>query len=346
MKMGYTERPSESLLNVLYNMGVHKIGLKHFLERRKVQEFGYQYVAVEMLVREQYLVLDPDFRGSPIRDEIYRGVRFRLLSPGGEEKADAVLSRSEQASPVVSWRDLLELLPTPPIPTITLDLSALALSSEDPNVMRVQIRELIDRVREYLWDPHLAITSADRGFMEWVNMIVGRNKITITQSRPSELLWSMDADKVVILRQDAPYALTPHDVLSSEAFLVGMPHEKSISPTQSRFLDNLVPWGLPRRVELRNSVVGVPDSINKIVETVLKARYKYGGDIEKAVISSMTHKNAISRLYYEIMKASKKGIGSPYVTWELYEDLSEWLPISREDFEKVAEKLGVRIRGD
>ncbi|MEN2999967.1 MAG: tRNA (guanine-N1)-methyltransferase [Acidilobaceae archaeon] len=342
--MGYTERPMEALLDLLYNAGAYKVGLKHFLERRKVQEFGYQYVAVEMLVREQYLVSDPLFRGSPLRDDVYRGARFRLLSPGGEEGADAVLSRSEYSSPILSWRDLLELLPAPPTPAVTVDLGALALSSEDPNVMRVQIRELIERVREYLWDPHLAITSADRGFMEWVSMIVGRNKITITQSRPSELLWSMDADKVVILRQDAPYALTPHDVLSSEAFLVGMPQEKALSPIQSRMLDNLVPWGLPRRVELRNSVVGVPESINKMVEMVLKARYKYGGDIEKAVISSMTQKNVVSRLYYEIMKAAKKGVGSPYVTWELYEDLCKWLPVTREDFEKVAEKLGVRIR--
>lgn len=342
--MGYAERPREALLELLYSRGLHSLGLKHFLEKRRVQELGHQYIAVEMLVREQYLLYDPSFRGSALREEVYRGARFRLLSPRGDERADAVLSRSESSASLVSWKELLGLLPSPPLPLITVDLSALALSSEDPGILKVQVKEVIERAREYLWDPHVAITSADKGFVEWINMIVGRNKVTTTQSRPSELLWSMDADKVIILRQDAPYALTPHDVLSAEAFLVGIPAERGLSSVQSRLIDSLVPWGLPRRIELRGSVVGVPDSVNKMAEIVLKARYKYGGDIDKAVLSSMTRKNVVSRLYYEIEKGVRRGMGAPSVSWELYEELASWLPITKEDFESVAGKLGVRIK--
>ncbi|MEM1938820.1 MAG: tRNA (guanine-N1)-methyltransferase [Acidilobaceae archaeon] len=346
MKIGYTEKPYEALLELLNSRGIYRLGLKHFLEYRKAESIGFQYVAVEMLVREYSIIYDSTFRGRVIREENFKGLNFKLLIYNGSEKADSIVSRTPVASnTIVTWKELSELLPSPPLPAFVIDLSILAARGDDGSIIRVQIQESLEKIREYLWDPHLAITSSDRSFIEWVNMIAGRNKVTITQSKPSELLWSMDADKVIIVRQDAPHPITPNDILSSEAFLLGVSQDNIPRPEYGRLLDNLVPWGLPRRIELKNSIVGVPDSLNKIIEVILKARYKYNGDIEKAIITSMTQKNITTRLYYEIVKRAKRDLEGPSISWDLYYELSKWLPITKLDFTRVAEKAGIKIKG-
>lgn len=346
MKTVYVERPWTALLEVLASKGIYRLGYKAFYESRKIESLGFQYVAVEMLINEYNIIPDPTFTGRIIREDEYRGVKFKLLLRDGNLKCDAVVSHRTQASKsIVSWREILELLPTPPLPLFVIDLSIpLAQGVIDIASVKVQIEESVERIREYLWDPHLAITSADKSLSEWIHSVAGKNKIIITPSKPSELLWSMDADKVIIIRQDAPHPLTPNDVISSDAFLIGGVQDSIARPGVGRMFDNLVPWGIPRRLELRGSIVGVPDRINKIIEIVLRARYRYGGDVEKAITASMTRKDALTRLYSEILKMVERSGGEKYVSWDVYYDIVKWLPITREDFIKVAEKAGVKIK--
>lgn len=339
------ERPRDALLATMMLRGLFKPMAKLFYEKRKAESLGFQYVAVEMLVREYNIVRDLGGRGSPIAEETFRGKKFVLLSPEGSERSDSVVARSvPPAGAAITWKDVLDLLPSPPLPLFVIDLSVLALRGEGEDFLKVQLQESLERVREYLWDAHLAITSSDRSIIEWLNMIAGKNKVMVTQSRPSELLWSMDANKVIVLRQDAPYALTATDVLTAEAFLIGLPNDRALRQTFGRVFDNLVPWGLPRRIELRGSAAGVPDSINKMIEIILKARYKYDGDLEKAVVTSMSQRNIMTRLYYELSKRVKSDEHGPYIDWESYHELSEWLPITKESFEKTAEKVGARLK--
>jgi tRNA (adenine9-N1/guanine9-N1)-methyltransferase len=344
--MVYVERPLTALFEILMGKGVYRLGFKPFYELKRLETLGFQYVAVEMLVNEYNIVYDPAFKGKVAREDSYRGVKFKLFVKDGDLRPDAIIShRVSQTKALVTWREVAELLPTPPLPLFVVDFSILS-SQETIDVasIKIQVEECIERVREYLWDPHLAITSADKSMADWIHSVAGKNKIIITPSKPSELLWSMDADKVTIIRQDAPHPLTPNDVLSSDAFLIGGVQDSVSRPGMGRVFDNLVPWGIPRRIELKGSVVGVPDKVNKIVEILLKARYKYGGEVERAVISSMTKKNVITRLYSEIVKRTERSGGEQYVSIETYYDIAKWLPITREDFIKVAEKAGVKVK--
>ncbi len=345
VKTTYTERPSIALYEVLANKGVYRLGFKPYYEQRKLENLGFQYVAVEMLVNEYNIVYDPTFKGRVVKEDSYKGVKFKLLVKDGDLRSDAIVShRTHTTKAIVTWREVAELLPTPPLPLFVIDVSPIFQEASDISSIKVQLEESIERIRECLWDPHLAVTSADKSIAEWIHSVAGRNKIIITSSKPSELLWSMDADRVTIIRQDAPHPITPNDVLSSDAFLITGIQDSISRPGIGRMFDNLVPWGIPRRVELRGSIVGVPDRINKIVEILLKARYKYGGDIEKAIINSMTRRDVITRLYSEVMRRVERSAGELYIDIEVYYDLARWLPVTKDDFMRVVERVGAKVK--
>ncbi|MDM7275322.1 MAG: tRNA (guanine-N1)-methyltransferase [Thermoprotei archaeon] len=345
MKTAFTERPAIALLEILANKGVYRVGYRPFLDVKKASASKFQHVAVEMLVNEYNMVYDYTFTGNVVAEESYKGFKFRLLTPEGNVRADASISYKSQPYKVsVSWKEVSDLLPTPPFPLFVVDMGIAAIQSyEDSVTLRVQIEESLQKIREYLWDPHLAVTSSDKTMAEWLYNVAGKNKAIVTQSRPSELLWSTDADKVIIIRQDAPHPLTPNDILTSEAFLIGF-QEKIPRPGLGKILDNLVPWGLPRRVELAGSTAGVPYRVNKIIEMILKARYAYEGNVEKAILSSMTKKDVLSRLYFEITRRAQRDHRGEYVTWDSYYEISKWLNVSRDEFLKVAEKAKIEVR--
>ncbi len=346
--LGTEERPEKAMLELLRSRGVEVVGSRVWLQKNKVKEQGFQYLAVEMLVKELSLAWDREYRGSTIYEKKYRGGTYRIVLGPGEERVEAsVVPRSRATETVFTWRDLEEILPNPPKPVIVVDLGMKFMHTEEElGKLRLQISVSLNVVRRYLWDPHLALTSIDPHTAQWLSEVLGENKVTMVQGKPSELLWSMDADKVVILRPDAAQPLTGADVLTADAFLIGGVVDRIPRPGISRMLDNLVPWGVPRKIELRGSVVGVPERINRIVEILLKARYEYAGDVEKAIISTMTKKDVVSRAYIEILRHGRRENGHLVVSWDLYRSLKKWLPIDPESFRLAASRARARITGE
>ncbi len=338
------ERPADALLELLYRESVYKLGSRVWLHRRKLSSLGFQYLAVEALVREHIISETDAPRGSEVHSTVYRDRLFTIFYPPGASRADAALTPSRDAGRVLlTWKDIQEMLPNPPLPLFVVDLGLRFVHVEEElTKLKLQIAMSLSVVREYLWDPHLALTSAEPGFMEWTSDMMGHHKATITQSKPSELLWGLDADKVIILRPDAPQPLTDEDVVTADAFLIGGIVDKIPRPGLSRMLDNLVPWGVPRRLELRGSILGVPERINRIIEILLKARYTYHGDVERAILSTMTRKDVVSRVYGEIVRASQ---GRGRVDWDLYRELRRWLPVRKKDFLEAAKKAKVEVTG-
>ncbi|MEB3773560.1 MAG: tRNA (guanine-N1)-methyltransferase [Desulfurococcales archaeon] len=344
MKREFIEVPGNALLELLYRNSVFKLGSTVWLSRKKLAGLGFQYIAVEALVREHVIAEDPTVRGGEVYNTIYRDRLFSIFYPPGDHLADASLTPKPDGRKVlVSWMDLQDMLPNPPLPVFVIDLSLKFIhTEEEATKLKVQIAMSLSVIREYLWDAHLALTGVESGSTEWISDMVGYNKMTVTQNKPSELLWGLDADKVIILRPDAPQPLSRDDVLEADGFLIGGIVDKIPRPGLSRMLDNLVPWGMPRRLELRGSVIGVPERINRIIEILLKSRYMYNGDIEKAIVSTMTRKDVVSRAYVEIARrAARRGS----VSWDLYRELKAWLPIRKKDFLEAAKKAKVEIVG-
>jgi tRNA (adenine9-N1/guanine9-N1)-methyltransferase len=340
-------RPYEALLKLMDAYGYNSIGSREWLELDKLSRLGFQYVATEALIREYSFIEDSFYYGKEIFSQEYKGKKKIILYSNGQEKADVVMSRKTNPSAKsLAWRALLDYLPQPPLPLFVIDMSMKFIHTpEELAKLRLQIGISLSILREFLWDAHLAITGIDEETGKWLLEVMGYNKASISNARPSEILWGFDADKVVILRPDAPNPLKPEDVLTADAFLIGGIVDRIPRPGLSRMLDSLVPWGIPRKIELKGSVIGVPERINRIIEMLLKARYTYGGDINKAIISTMTKKDRIARAYREIVKSAKEENENKYITKEDYNEIRSWLPISIDEFNEAAKRAHINIRG-
>lgn len=329
------------------NYGYSKIGSREWLELNKITRLGFQYLATETLIREYSFIEDANYHGKEIYSQEWKGNKKIILYSDGNENADVIVSRKVNPNTKsLSWRSLLDYLPQPPLPLFVIDMSMKFIHTpEELAKLRLQIGISLSILREYLWDSHLAITGADEETSKWLLEVLGYNKVSISNARPSEILWGFDADKVIILRPDAPNALKPEDVLTADAFLIGGIVDKIPRPGMSRMLDSLVPWGIPRRLELKGSVIGVPERINRILEILLKTRYLYNGDITKAIISTMTKKDRIARAYREIVKESREEGGVKYVTKENYDSLKTWLPLTFDEYLEAAKRAHIDVRG-
>lgn len=335
--------PSRALKDLLIEGGCSSVKPRVWVSWKKVAMKGFHYLAVEMLVNE-YSLRRATGTGATLWEEDYQGRRLRIVGNRGVEPYDCELVEGDEG--IVSWRDLEARLPDPPFPLITVDLGLWRLHSPEESArLRIQLAVTLSVVREYLWDRHLALTSVTAEVKESLNTIMGRNKAILTSSRPNELLWGIGAEEVVILRPDAPEPLAADDVLRAQAFLIGGIVDLIPRRGVSKVLDRMVPWGRPRKIVLKGSIVGVPERINRVAEIILKARLLYNGDVEKAIVSSMTKRDLHRRLFVEIMRASEERGGGRAVSAELYYSLRRWLPISWEDFLEVARKAKVEVRG-
>ena len=339
-------RPYEAFLKLMENYGYGAVGSREWLEGPKVYRLGFQYLAVETLVRE-YSIAEEPMTGRKVYETTWKGSPKSIVYGRGDVRADAVVTRRPQpTSRSLPWRALLDFLPQPPLPLFVVDLSLRFLHTpEELAKLRLQLAVSLSVIREYLWDAHLAITGADEETARWLSEVMGVHKASIVNARPSEVLWGYDADKVIILRADASTPLKPDDVMTADAFLIGGIVDKIPRPGLSRMLDSLVPWGVPRRIELRGSVIGVPERINRIVEILLKARYLYGGDIERSIITSMTKKDRVARAHREITKWMSDHGARDYVSRELYDELRGWLPLTYDEFLEAARRAHAEVRG-
>jgi tRNA (adenine9-N1/guanine9-N1)-methyltransferase len=337
------KRPSRALMEVLSEIGCSMVRPRVWVSPRKTRLLGFQYLAVEVLVND-YIIRRGSGLGSLVFVDEFQGKRMGIvMGKGGVEYHCEV---AEEGEPIASWREVEARLPDPPFPVFVVDLTFWRLQTPEERArLRVQLAMALSIIRRYLWDRHLAITSVPEGAREELTSVMGRTKTFVTSSRPTELLWGLGAENVVILRPDAPEELTPEDLAEADAFLIGGIVDLVPRKGVSRLLDRMVPWGRPKRIALRGSVVGVPDRINRIVEIVLKAMLDYGGDVEKAIASSMTKRDVMRRLFIEVTRMAEKIGGRRVIRAEKYYEISKWLPARWEDFLEAARKAGVEVVG-
>lgn len=322
---------AEALYGLMADLDAEGLGLRVPFERRKAVDLGFQYVGVEMLVREYGIARGP-----------YQGARLfecegrRILGGRGEEAASHYVSRR---GGLASHRDLAAKLPPEPFPLVLIDLSLISIHTEEElSSLRVQIAMSLSETRRYLWDRHLALASAPEGIDEWLRPLVGRNKMIIARERAGELLWRLRADRVYILRPDAEEPLRPSEVMGAQAFVIGGIVDKIPRPGLSRVLDSSVPWGEPRRLEVRGSIVGVPERIHRIVGAILRARLDLYGLIDRALVEYMARQDRVMRLFHELQRRGAKRIC-------LRGSLEEykWLMVDERDVLLAAKRAHVEV---
>ena len=340
--MGRLITPGKALGHLLIEAGINGICVTRPFNKKRLLELGLQEIAISILIDELSVCKsDGNLYCKPLLED--HGVEIAV--PNREGRAyDYVVARRNCSIPVISWRDLYQQLPSPPLPAVVVDMSKRNIHTEEElSSLKVQLAITLSVVRRYLWDPHLILSSAGEDVKSWLADMIGNAKIQIRSERPGRILWSMSADKVIILRPDAEKVLTEQEIVEADAFLIGGVVDKIPRPGVSRFLDSAVPWGKPRRIELRGSLVGVPERINRIVEILFKVKFD-GMRLEEAILTSMTKKDVYRRLHVEIMRASKGG--KKPLSRQHYEMLKTWLPINCRDYLEVATKSGVPVGWD
>ncbi len=331
-------RPRTALYNLLFQKGIDCIVDWSPSSRSRLRELGLQAVGLEMLVHERNVC----------RQRIPSGMRIIGIDDGvklGVPQRDGIKChytigwrRCDRL--VVSWRELLSMLPSPPLPAFVVDLGLLGKHSDEERArLKVQLGITLNVIRMYLWDPHLILTSTPENVRNWLFDVMGNAKVNISREKPGRILWSMGADKVIILRPDASNPLSEDEVRQADAFIIGGIVDRIPRPGVSRYLDASVPWGEPRKILLRGSLLGVPERINRIVEIILKILID-NMSLEEAIVSSMTKRDIQRRLIVEIMRASRGKIGP---TKTHFEALRRWLPITCEDYIQAAKKARVRL---
>ena len=334
--------PGEGLISILLEKGCSSVRPRVWVSPRKIAAEGFQYLAVEMLVHEYSLCPSSGY-GRVVYETSRAGRKYRIVLGRGQTPYDCVVSENDKEC--ISWRELESRMPDPPFPLFVVDLSLWRLHSDQEKArLRIQLAMTLSVVRKYLWDRHLAITSVPGDAKSELQEVMGANRVFLTSSRPTELLWGLGAESVIILRPDAPEDLTLDDIIEADAFLIGGIVDLTPRKGVSRILDRMVPWGKPRRISLRGSTIGVPDRINRIVEIILRAMMEYG-DVEKAIVASMTRRDLMRRLFVEIMRRAEKRGSRRVVRADSFRDLASWLPISWDDYLEAARKAKVEVVG-
>ena len=93
----------------------------------------------------------------------------------------------------------------------------------------------------------------------------------------------MNYRRIAILDPYANSILTDNDVIDYEVFILGgiVDRESPIHGATS-YIASRIPIAEGKRIEFEGSIIGVPFTLNKIVEILLLVRY-YGFNIDQAI---------------------------------------------------------------
>ncbi len=328
------------LLKLLDEHGWRNLGLGAHIKSRRINVNGFQESAVRILVWNWCISRSTHIRGAVDHVVEYEGRKYKFILGRGDTRTDAALYQKVKPG-CITREELIMLLNGKPKPLIVIDLSQFTLHNLDElGSLRRQLASTLGVIREYLWDRHLLLTSAPPGVEAWLRPFMASNFYQIS---------SFDTDTAldirgyrgsrILLDPNAEEDLKPWEVLEAEVFIIGGIVDKRPRPGATAELP--VYSAIRRRISLRGSLIGLPNTINAIVETILRARYLYSGDVERALYDTIPPHEARIRAYVEISRYKRR-----IVTMEQYVELARWLPIRPHDFVKAARMAGVDVQVD
>ncbi|MDK6029279.1 hypothetical protein QPL79_07870 [Ignisphaera sp. 4213-co] len=159
----------------------------------------------------------------------------------------------------------------------------------------------INTIRQYLTDLNIAVLSPSHEVIALFKSF--RNAIALYNQLPHDLIRN---HKVVILDPYAHEKLTESDIMSGEVFIIGLLVDDMFPRPFATYAMNIL-RGLDverKSILYKDSVIGVPKEINKIVEIVLSVRFN-GKSLNDAIRDAMGIDNKIYRIVYEALKICK-----------------------------------------
>ncbi len=320
-------------LDCLRGLGIRRVCLPRGYKCR----YGYtpQCIANDVITGRYTLCMGGSGGG---RAEIIKGVEF--LWDAGDVECDVSLVRRGECD--VSL-ELDILLPTTPRFVIDLTLWHEHTRAEK-NELVEQIIASIHTVRRYLWDGCLVLSGVSDDFLRHIRKFVGdfRHKVVILRDKPP-----IDPGKTVMLDPDGDVIFTRDVALRSTTFIIGgiVDKERRVKGETYR-LYRLLGLDVPRcKIELKGSIIGVPERINRIIEIILKVIFE-GKDVDEAIIECMAKRDRVNRLFYELHKAAYRvkadGGSKLVITREMLRRLN-WMKASQAEIELALKKSKVEV---
>jgi len=258
-----------------------------------------QHLAIKMLLRN-YGLIDADINALKIKEE--EGIR--LFKGRGEEKVKYLFGKGGKK---------VELqLPKYPLIVIDMGLFNELEEEEEKRKTLLQIEVTLSVIRKWLWDGNLALIHSP-------SLSIGKVKI----------IEDIESDNCIVLD---PYGDTVADeniIRSTDIFIIGGIVDKGrrLKYATSRLAEKYNYPCKRVKVMLRDSIVGVPDEINKIVSIVL--RVKYGGKLEDAIIDNQSKSDKISRILRDVSLYGK----------EILEEEIRWLKVDEKTYKLILSRL-------
>lgn len=333
------ERPKYRLLDLLEENGAYRLSTDIPPDKLRSTRDPFQLVTVHALVWGGELLFKI-VKGTVLYVEEYKGKNFVFIWGKGVNHSDVMYTRKGNKLK----RELASSLPSKPKPVFALDFSLVDehLVSEARS-LRKQVGASLGVIRRYLWDRHLLLSSVKPGVYSWLKSFMATPHVQVSSLPADEALRLRGYTKIILLDPSAEKPLTPLEVLEADAFIIGAIVDRLPRPGATRGLE-LRGHYVSRRLELRGSIHGVPNRINMIIEILLKARYDFCGDLEKAILSTMGPRDARLRAMVELARWSRGR--RRYVPCRLYYLLSSWLPLSFKDFVRAVHMAGLELKDE
>ncbi|AEM38018.1 tRNA (guanine-N1-)-methyltransferase [Pyrolobus fumarii 1A] len=332
------------LLRLLNEYGWYNLGLGAWIKSRRIRDNGFQEVALRVLVWSGVVGEASRIKGGIDQVLNYQGREYRFVFGPGDVKADAAYYQHRcKSSYCIEHDDIVSLLPEKPKPLIVIDLAQLHMHNlDEASSLRRQLAATLGVIRRFLWDRHLLLTNAAEGVRAWLKSFMATMQVQMSSLNTDDALDVRGYTGLrILLDPNADKDLQPDEVVKADVFILGGIVDKRPRPGATRELP--IEGAVRRRISLRGSIIGVPHTINTLVEALLLARYVYDGNIERALYDVTPPHEARIRAYVEISRVIRGAKGA-YVDWDLYEELVKWLPLRPRDFEKAARMAGARLR--
>jgi len=188
-------------------------------------------------------------------------------------------------------------------------------------------------VRGVLWDGNLWITHAPAEFVRLLELHARGmvHRMHIVEDMPP-------LQSPVVLDPEGPCLFTEEVARSHVEFIIGgIVDKEHVVKSGTRRLAELIGVEKRCRIELRGSIVGVPDRINKIAEIVL--RVLMGQSLEGAILAAQAKRDRVYRLMWEIQKRGRR---RPDGTIEISPEAlreANWLGAPAEEVELALKKV-------
>ena len=341
---------SGALIKLLTERGIKgiKVSKYYYVKYLRKSRNPYQRIAIDLLLGKYSLCLG-DYSGRVVYDD-----EVKIICGAGDVDAQAYLSKEECVEVIDIREELKRYIPQYPIFIIDV-LKWFEHTEGEKNEMIEQILTSLALIRNYLWDGNLAITSVNDEFLRYLSKYARgmRHSMILSTKTTPEFIKSLGVhpDEVIFLDPEGNYVLSLNDLRKAKVFVIGGIVDKERIDVHGSYklyvMSGLNELGVRRfRIELKGSVRGVPDRINKIIEILLCSIFR-NEDIDRCIINSMTKADKVLRVMAELVRNAKRirigGKTKLVIELSKAKEFLRWLNVDEDIIELAAKKANVRL---